>query len=718
MSRPQFRISLSVSIQTVFSVLCALLAVSITWYNYSQSTDSALIIADQFMEEVNGTVLRELRLMFKPVQTLGETLPLSPGVGQKPDGAEHPLQESFIAALDDNESIYGIYLGWDDGDFYQIIKLRDKEPLRLALGAPPGTMYALRTLRRASDGSAQQTWNFLDADKSPLGQREEPTDYDPRKRPWYKLALGRDRLIKTKLYVFSSTKSLGTTVAHDFEGPTPGVLGIDITLHSLGSILGRRHLGEGGQIFLFSADGQITGHQDPTKVMREIVDRQGIIRTLPTRVSDLDNPVVKAVYEEYANGRDLERGVFSTRVGDRTILARLTPIDKGFGSREYVAVTAPEDFFTTPLNAARRQSLFFALALSLLVYPLVVVASRRLAGPLNKMTAEAQRIQNFELDDPITMRSFIREIDNLSLAMARMKTVLRTFGQFVPKDLVRRFIQSDLVPERGGDRRNLTFLFTDIEDFTTISDDLSPEDVMLMLSEYFQKLVDVMARYNGTVDKFIGDGIMAFWNAPVRTEAHTVQACLAALHGARALRDFCGNVGNGECLTLTTRFGLHVGEAVVGNVGSAERMNYTALGATVNIASRIEGLNKYYGTGILASQHVADATGDVFVFRIVDAVLPKGALHPLVIHELLGTRPGGPYPDFAVDQQTLARIARWEQAYELYHQRRWAAAHEAFTALAGKVPSRLESIYIERTRRFLDNPPPDDWSGVEEYTTK
>ena len=170
---------------------------------------------------------------------------------------------------------------------------------------------------------------------------------------------------------------------------------------------------------------------------------------------------------------------------------------------------------------------------------------------------------------------------------------------------------------------------------------------------------------------------------------------------------------------LYTRFALHLGDAVVGNVGSSDRMDYTVVGATINLGSRIEGLNKIYGTQVLITRSVADSIDGHFVRRPVDRVLPKGAVHPLEIFELKGVLPGHPEADLAVDLRTVSLCEAWTGFYQRYLRRDWTAASEALEQFIARFGAdTLTGVYVERIRKFNAEPPAADWDGVIRYSTK
>ena len=175
---------------------------------------------------------------------------------------------------------------------------------------------------------------------------------------------------------------------------------------------------------------------------------------------------------------------------------------------------------------------------------------------------------------------------------------------------------------------------------------LDPEELTARTSAYFSAVGEELLRSGATIDKYIGDSVMAFWNAPEAQEDHAALACLGALRAARRVEELNAELVAGGVPPLRTRFGIHTGEAVVGNVGSVDRMNYTALGHTVNLASRLEGMNKRYGTTILVSDAVRRAAGERFRFRFVESAVPAGASEAVELYELLGasdeTLPDGP----------------------------------------------------------------------------
>jgi len=262
-----------------------------------------------------------------------------------------------------------------------------------------------------------------------------------------------------------------------------------------------------------------------------------------------------------------------------------------------------------------------------------------------------------------------------------------------------------------GESRNMTVLFSDVRDFTSISEGLPPEGLKDMMNAYLSEMTEVIQEKRGTIDKYIGDAIMAFWGAPVSDKEHAAHAVDAALAMQRRIRGLDSEFVKRGWPVLNIGVGLNCGEMNVGDMGSRFRRAYTVMGDAVNIASRLEGLTKEYGVGILVSETMA-AAAPGFVYREVDRVVVKGRTEGLAIHEPLGKI--GEVPETA-----LAEIERFHKALELYRKRRWVEAMQIFEALAAKSPdTRLYKLYISRAANYIEHAPEPAWNGTWVFTTK
>jgi adenylate cyclase len=296
-----------------------------------------------------------------------------------------------------------------------------------------------------------------------------------------------------------------------------------------------------------------------------------------------------------------------------------------------------------------------------------------------------------------------------TLYAVRTERELREFvnhalGRYVSPE-VARLVTRDLTLLVRPERRQVSAYFSAIEGFTRLSEQMPPEQLVQFLNEYFTEMTVAVRSTGGQVDKYIGDRLMTFWGAPVRTDRHAHLACEAAMkmHAVLQARQPHWQKLYGHRIQL--RAGINSGEAVVGDMGSELKSNYTVMGRAVNLASRLEGANKAYGTSVLVGEDTAQRASDAYVFREVDRVLVPGSAEPTRIHELLGRR-----GQIAPRAQELLGV--YEQALTAFHQRRFDEALALFERGASGYEDPVSAVYAERCRRFQVSAPAEDWNGV------
>jgi adenylate cyclase len=244
----------------------------------------------------------------------------------------------------------------------------------------------------------------------------------------------------------------------------------------------------------------------------------------------------------------------------------------------------------------------------------------------------------------------------------------------------------------GGERRDITIFFSDIRGFTTIAEGLGPEPLAELLNEYLGAMTDIVFRHEGLLDKYIGDAIMAFWGAPIAVPDHAQRCCRAALDMQKTVAALHERWRAAGVPALEVRVGINSGAAMVGNFGSAQRFSYTAMGDDVNLASRLEGLNKQYGTRVLITEATRRAVGEEFLCREIDSVVVKGRVQSVAVYELLGRA--------ADDDGRLRRlVSDFELALSAYRARAWDEAAVRFEALLHHYPDDgATASFLERCR--------------------
>jgi len=286
--------------------------------------------------------------------------------------------------------------------------------------------------------------------------------------------------------------------------------------------------------------------------------------------------------------------------------------------------------------------------------------------------------------------------------------IKNAFRFYLSPQVIERVLDNPSLLQLGGERREITAFFSDVAGFTSISEGLSPEDLVGLLNAYLSEMTDIILDLGGTLDKYEGDAIIAFWNAPLDLPDHALRACRAALRCQRRLaerrEDFRRRYGH----EVRMRVGINSGPAVVGNMGSERRFDYTAMGDTMNLASRLEGAGKVYGVSTLVGEETERRVRDGILAREVDVIRVVGKKQPIRVFELLGEKG-------AVPAEEMERTARFGRALETYRARRFSEAAALFDALTG---DPVAAVYSARAWQSAASPPPDDWDGVFELDKK
>lgn len=285
------------------------------------------------------------------------------------------------------------------------------------------------------------------------------------------------------------------------------------------------------------------------------------------------------------------------------------------------------------------------------------------------------------------------------------------FGQYVPPELVERMSQSDEAFTLQGESRDMTVFFSDVRGFTTISETMAPQDLCELMNAIFTPITHVIHDCQGTIDKYIGDAIMAFWGAPMHDARHASHAVEAALAIIALLETLQHEFKAKGWPAIDMGIGLNTGTMSVGNMGSQFRIAYTVMGDAVNLGSRLEGLTKQYGVKIIVSETTRQAAPE-FVYRELDRVRVKGKKRPIRIYEPLGDDATLP-PDYR------SALAALEQGLEAYRHQHWRQAETIFLSLAAQYPDdRLYALYLERIGLYQQSPPAADWDGVFTHSSK
>jgi adenylate cyclase len=397
--------------------------------------------------------------------------------------------------------------------------------------------------------------------------------------------------------------------------------------------------------------------------------------------------------------------------------ARVTRVSAGRGADDarflLLASTDAEQAFVRRL----RVSLLAVGAGVLLGATLAALAlARGITRPVASLARAARRVGAGELDTEVAIASR-DELGELGAAFNEMTRGLRerdrirrTFERYVSREVASEILRHPELAPRVGVKRELTVCFVDVAGFTTLAEQLIPEAVVARLNEYFDVVCGAVLAEDGTVNEFLGDGVVAFWGAPVPQADHALRACRAALAARAALGRLAADWSAAGLASTRFRIGLHTGSLVVGELGASERRAYRAVGDAMNVASRVEGVNKVYGTELLISETTRIAAGPALVAREIDRVRVLGRSQPLAIFEPLAV---------GVPEAPPALLERYAAALAAYRARDFATAARGFAECLALAPADGPSaVLLERARAFERRPPPRAWDGVHDLESK
>ena len=566
----------------------------------------------------------------------------------------------------------------------------------------------------------------------------EYNGYDPRKRPWYVAAKEAGKQTWPDSFVFWGTNEVSTTPGKTCATPIYSedrlqyVLTADFELRDLSNFLKNKiHVGNSGRgrpfIIEQRADGtrRVVAHPR-AEILTEMTkppeqDGETILTVVPGQdlqptlvpIENFPDTVVRAFAKNIPESFSNEERVVSLsfNVGNEHFIGSYQRL-RGSNYPDWITcMVMPTSDVLGSVQRNNLVNLIIGLTAFALTSLMCILLSTRISSPLRNVAIENERIGTFDLTANPVGRSHITEVDQLLVATESMKKSLRSFAKYVPTELVRELVSSQNEAQLGGQRATLTVYFSDIQDFTSIAEKLSAEDLVDHLEDYLTAMSEQITHDHGTIDKYIGDAVMAFWGAPIPNKNHAADACRAALANQDKLQELCKTWRGQGKPELWTRIGISSGELVIGNMGSEERLNYTVIGNPVNLASRLESLNKVYGTKIIISQNTKELISDVFVVRPLDLVAVKGQEVGNFIYELVGFRN-------EATRETVELAEEYESALKTYIDSRFEEAAKKFEVITRQFPYDAPTTLLLKRCRHLCDHPPSNWDGVHRMSFK
>jgi class 3 adenylate cyclase/ABC-type nitrate/sulfonate/bicarbonate transport system substrate-binding protein len=677
MGRP--RLSLIMSL--LFIGLSIPVLIFILIYNYNKNSAGMVSILNDAVAQTSQAGVERTQDLIEntesPLRFLAELASADPGYFRTEQS-----RDLLYRALTSAAHIDAAYVSFEDG--YHRVVTRIDEDRRRADPRIPATAnwhssyidaitYALLRVRHRK---------FFDVWPHEVGKYDVGTDTDIRTLPGYQAAKTTRTLAVTEPSINPDTGfpiiSLRIPIFRDVE--FLGCASANITVDVLSRFLDKHRASAGSITFVADRNnGKIIAFPDKQKGVRI---ENGVLKI--ATLADVDDPEVREAHRQHTR-TGADSFVFQSPTNGEDFIAAFANFPGGFGQPWQVITLTPIDDFVGTLKATNRLMMVVIIVLTMVELFFIYFASRRLSRPVENVSLQLQDIESLNFDTPARPPSNIQEIAKLESAASLLRTSLKSFSSFVPLDVVRQLIKSGIPLTLGVEPRFLTVFFSDLENFSSHSETLAPDDLLVQISTYLEEVSSAISEEGGTVDKFIGDGVMAFWNAPVQRPDHVLRGCAAALRAARRMERVNDAWEAEGRPRIHIRIGLNCANVLVGNVGSSNRLSYTALGDGVNVAARLEGINKQFGTTICISDSIYDQAKADILARPIKRVQVKGRKTEFLIYELLAIRAGDD-PDLKVRDRDEQLSAMTWQASQKFETGNYPAAERAYRDILNEFP--------------------------------
>jgi adenylate cyclase len=673
-------IRLAISALVLTAILLTAAASSLLWWRTAESISRQLAstINEQIVAAVRkevSAIVDEARAAHIAIRTLFLQNVLDTREADKREFV-------FLSQLQSQATISWVAFGWPDGSFFAAHKLGDHrlEMMEISRTDRPGQ-------RRIDE------YQVIPGDIEFETRRFEPTDFSVVEQTWFKTGMGADgpQWFRVLDHPIGPRPSIAFAGPIDVYQERQGVLAVMIEYTRLSRFLAQLEVGRTGTAFILDGSGELIAA--PDQDADELHPAHSRIEMLPlARI---------ALTEAGDEGR---KQAWRRRLalGGAAYEVALTPLPFPGWS---LATVIPEAEFLGPVETTLRR-LIIGLAVGALLAALLsaMLARSVIAAPLARVVGEIRHVESFSLDQVRRHPSRLAEIASLSGAIAEMAAGLSAFRKFIPADLVRSLLRQGVEAKPGGSIQDLTVMFIDVAGFTGLSERMG-DRVVPLLSRYLDVTSEVIVAHGGTIDKFIGDAVMAFWGAPTAQPDHALLCCRAALACRQAIQAAGVNDDHGHPLQI--RIGINSGRMLVGNIGSELRLNYTVIGDAVNVASRLEGANKHYETQILIGAETKRLVEEAMITREIDRITVYGKTEGLAVYELIDSAratDGDPGP---------AWIADYEQGLLHYRKRNFLSAIRCFEAVLCRRPhDRPTELMLDRCRHLEQTGADDKWSPV------
>ena len=673
-------IRIQISISTIFALLIIPSLGCVIAFSYNENLKNLRGVSERFTDGARDNAVTMAHDLLDPVaatlRVVAEIAGSSPAFFRTEQS-----RNVLYAALTSAMQIDAFYTSFEDG-YHRVVTRIDEDRRRSDPQIPSNANWHSSYIDAYDSGVKRQRHRtFFEHWPDEIRQYSLDTSMDVRKNPHYVVAKGTGALAVTDPIINPDTGYPVIPLAYPIrtDAQLIGVVSAHITMNVLAEFLARHKASPNSITIIADRSGNVIAHPVLAESVRRVDGKVQL-----AKLSELPEPqVVEAVAQRAAKG--INRFTFETGPDGQEYAALFSPFPTDFAQQWEVLIVTPTDDYAGDLKKTNRSLIWIMLILAAVESVMIYLMSRRIAHPIEVVSATIERIRRLSSETPSLARSRITEIAQLERAVLLLSNALRSFSVFVPVDLVRELIESGkpLIPE--VEPRFMTVFFADVENFSTIAEGMSPQELSDQTSLYFETITGAVAEEHGTIDKFIGDSVMAFWGAPTVVEDHVFCACRAALKASHRMKHRNQEWAIEGRRPMRVRFGVHCANVVVGNVGSSERLSYTVMGDGVNVASRLEGLNKEFGTAICVSDSVHEEVAERIVARPIQRLSVKGRSAAFLVYELLGIRDSDD-PELRVADRDIERCRLTTTAMASFDAGRFVEARDQYQRLLDAFP--------------------------------
>ena len=686
-------LKLHVTISALFLLLIVPLFSGLIFYSYQSNLALAKKEAAKSMERARDETMRNISGFIEPisdaVRSTAQLASVDPNFFRNEASGQ-----ILLRAIQNNRDITSYYIGFADGSFRQVAGINPNVPMT-EHKVPTEAKYADRMIDRSKAGQALDTYIFLKDWGQSIGVSSVPAKYDPREADFLKNALQRgvtgdpNAAFIRDPYNIRSTGEPGISISSSIisNGKVVGAAAANVRLRRISEFLASKPISDGSIAIIIDKEGKVVAHPDFAQAYRNDAARS------QKKLIEMESPAIATAAFERSK-RKSDNFYFSAGANNQEYIALFAPFPSNFDRPWEVVVITPVKDFVGEIDANNRKITFVGGGVLLLVVLLTYIFAKRLSRPLEVLVEEIKQVFSFQINPGLKVTSRVAEISLLIDATQKLKTAISAFAAYVPRELVSDLIRTGTPLAPGGQSRYLTMFFTDLKGFSSLAEVTPTRELLETVSAYLELVTIAVKEEQGTIDKFIGDAVMAFWGAPVMVIDHSYRACVAAVRSQRRMATLNARLAESGKGPLTVRIGIHSDQVLVGNIGSLERLSYTVMGDGVNIASRLEGINKDFGTSICVSNAVFKESGERLWLRPIDMVAVKGRKGAFLIYELLGIRDGD--EEVAATQKEQNLCVATEIAYASYSAGRWEEAEALYQMIVNEHDDPLARVMVSR----------------------